>query len=246
MDHNYAIENHAAERYLLQELNEEERDAYEEHFFSCSVCAEEVKTASEFLDTAKRVVQDQVKAQLYGHAAHHSLWGSWLNWRSMLHPLPAMACALAVFVSGFVIYQNWMTIPELRQMASVTPPIPGLTETQARNAKSTIIAEKARGEKKTQSVKKGEPFQLQFDIPPDNSDLYQSYLADVVTAGGIRKLSYSVSKEEARNPVKVLVPSRALEPGEYAVVIQGVSNKGTESGGKGEVARLSFQLNIQD
>src|SRR5215469_13152142 len=99
MDHKYAIENHAAERYLLHELDDEQRDAYEEHFFSCSACAEEVKTASEFLESARHVVQDEVKAQLYGHAARRSIWGSWLNFRSMLHPMPAMACALLVVIS---------------------------------------------------------------------------------------------------------------------------------------------------
>jgi hypothetical protein len=246
MDHNYAIENHTAERYLLQELNEEERDAYEEHFFSCSVCAEEVKTASEFLETAKHVVQDEIKSQLHGHAVHHSLWGSWLNFRSLLHPLPAMACALFVVMSGFGIYQNWVTIPELRQIASAAQPTPGMTIAQVLNAKSTIIAEEARDEQKTQIVKKSEPFQLQFDVRPDNSGSYQSYVAYVETAGGIRKLSYNILKAETKSPVKVAVAAGALESGNYFVVVRGVNSNGTESRVKGEPDRLSFQLNVQD
>ncbi|HEY6349449.1 MAG TPA: zf-HC2 domain-containing protein [Candidatus Angelobacter sp.] len=245
MEHNYAIENHTAERYLLQELNDEERDAYEEHFFSCSACAEEVKTAAEFLDSAKRVVQDELKAQLYGHAARHSIWGSWLNWRSMLHPMPAMACMLLVFVAGFSIYQDSVVIPELRSLASTAPPLPGMTETQAREAK-TVIVSNSRDQQKKQTIAKGASFHVQFDIPPAKSGSYQSYIADIVTPGGIRKLSYAISKQEANAPVRVLVPAGTLESGKYFVVIQGVNSNGPESRVKGELARLPFQLNIQD
>lgn len=244
MDHSYAIENHTAERYLLQELDEKERDAYEEHFFSCSVCAEEIKTASEFLETAKHVVQEEVRAQLYGHAAHHSIWGSWLNWRSMLHPLPAMACALLVFVSGFSIYLNRFVIPELRQSKSVAAPVEVATVKQIENSKAFVVEEsRAEGGIRI-SVPRGESFVLQFDIPPGP---YESYRADIMTPAGIRKLSSkNISREEARNSIKLPVPSGTLEPGEYVLVVQGISSKGTESKVKGEPTRIPFQLNIQD
>lgn len=245
MEHNYAIENHTAERYLLHELNEQERDAYEEHFFSCSACAEEVKIAAEFLESAKQVVQDELKAQLYGHTARHSIWGSWLNWRSMLHPMPAMACMLLVFVSGFSIYQDSVVIPELRQLASASLPVPGMTDKQAREAK-TVMAAESRGQQKEQSIAKGASFHVQFDIPPVNSGSNESYTADIVTPGGIRKLSYGISKEEANAPIQVLVPAGTLESGKYFVVIHGVNSNGPDSRVKGELARLSFQLNIQD
>ena len=42
MDHDLAIKNNAAERYLLGELTEVEIEEYEEHFFSCAACAHEV------------------------------------------------------------------------------------------------------------------------------------------------------------------------------------------------------------
>jgi len=44
MDHNLASETYAAERYLLDEMPPEERDEFEEHFFSCRVCGEDVQT----------------------------------------------------------------------------------------------------------------------------------------------------------------------------------------------------------
>ena len=45
-----------AERYLLGEMTEADREQYEEHFFSCADCAEDVRTTAAFLDDVKRQV----------------------------------------------------------------------------------------------------------------------------------------------------------------------------------------------
>ena len=37
MNHVEAVKTLAIERYLLEEMTPEERDAFEEHFFSCAV-----------------------------------------------------------------------------------------------------------------------------------------------------------------------------------------------------------------
>lgn len=43
MTHQEAIETLATERYLLDEMGAAERDAFEEHFFSCAECADDVR-----------------------------------------------------------------------------------------------------------------------------------------------------------------------------------------------------------
>src|ERR1700730_4400894 len=43
MDHETAIRVQAAERYLLDEFSPEERTEFEDHFFGCSECADEVR-----------------------------------------------------------------------------------------------------------------------------------------------------------------------------------------------------------
>jgi hypothetical protein len=45
MTHEHAVSTMASERYLLEEMSELERHAFEEHFFSCANCAEDVRTA---------------------------------------------------------------------------------------------------------------------------------------------------------------------------------------------------------
>src|SRR6266850_400112 len=46
MDHQKAIDTMAAERYILGELNLDERDAFEEHFFDCPRCSISVRDAA--------------------------------------------------------------------------------------------------------------------------------------------------------------------------------------------------------
>ena len=45
MTHEHALKTMASERYLLEEMSELERHAFEEHFFSCADCAEDIRTA---------------------------------------------------------------------------------------------------------------------------------------------------------------------------------------------------------
>src|ERR687898_536838 len=44
MTHEHAVQTMASERYLLEEMSELERHAFEEHFFSCADCADEMRT----------------------------------------------------------------------------------------------------------------------------------------------------------------------------------------------------------
>jgi hypothetical protein len=56
MTHEQAVAKQAAERYLLDEMPELERFAFEEHYFACAICAEDVKSGA--------VMQEGVKAGL--------------------------------------------------------------------------------------------------------------------------------------------------------------------------------------
>ena len=239
MDHNYAIENHTAERYLMEELPQDERDAYEEHFFSCAVCAEEIKSASDFIESARQIVQDDLKTEIYRKAMEGpSLWEKFR--RSIMQPLPALACALLVVVGGFSVYQNGVTIPQLKLQAAAVQP-QGMTLAQMTESKTFVLAE-SRDKTEALVVPAGQPFRLQVDMPGDSS----SYRADINTMSGNSRLSFKISGKEARNPIPLVVPAGVLQPGSYIVVIQGVTSNGTESGIKGKPVRLPFQLKIQD
>ena len=56
MNHQLAINTRATERYLLGELDDESRSAFEEHYFSCGACADDVRATAQFVDNAKAVM----------------------------------------------------------------------------------------------------------------------------------------------------------------------------------------------
>jgi hypothetical protein len=58
MDHDTAVQLEAPERYFLGELNGGDRDAFEEHFFMCPECAEDVRALQVFAANAKAVFRE--------------------------------------------------------------------------------------------------------------------------------------------------------------------------------------------
>ena len=52
-DHAFPDGERAAERYLLGEMSETEREQYEEHFFNCADCAADVRSTATFLDALR-------------------------------------------------------------------------------------------------------------------------------------------------------------------------------------------------
>jgi hypothetical protein len=53
MTHHEAVDTMAAERYLLDEMSDADRQAFEEHYFSCSDCATDLQTTAAMLEGAK-------------------------------------------------------------------------------------------------------------------------------------------------------------------------------------------------
>ena len=58
-EHQEAIRTLAAERYMLGEMTDAERETFEEHYFNCRFCVEDVKT----IDLMSRAVRQQAKPQ---------------------------------------------------------------------------------------------------------------------------------------------------------------------------------------
>ena len=119
MEHNEAIEMMASERYLLDELTPELRDAYEEHMFGCTECANDLRFGAAFVDQAKVVLPQMVATpemkpirQPAKPAEEKRDWFAWLRPAIMV---PAFACLLAI-----VGYQNLVVYPALE--ASATEP----------------------------------------------------------------------------------------------------------------------------
>lgn len=59
MDHQAAVDRQLTERYLLDELDSTEMAAFEEHFFECPICAEDVRRATVMLANLKAVLRKE-------------------------------------------------------------------------------------------------------------------------------------------------------------------------------------------
>lgn len=100
MTHQEAIDTLAAERYLLDEMRPDERSAFEEHFFNCDACADDMRSAAAMLQGTK--------AGFAGPGTARRAHFAW--YRSVA--LPWAAAATLALVAG---YQAFWLIPSLRR-----------------------------------------------------------------------------------------------------------------------------------
>lgn len=106
MDHTTAIQESAAERYVLDELDDTERSAFEEHFFVCQECAHSIRTLSQFVEAAPEALKHDKGAVGCVSAPPRQRYRQWAA-------LP-LAAALALLIGG-TVYQTLVIIPDLRQ-----------------------------------------------------------------------------------------------------------------------------------
>jgi len=59
MNHLDAVKGKLAEGYLLGDLTDQQREAFEQHYFGCRVCAIEVKLGAMLLANLKRVLREE-------------------------------------------------------------------------------------------------------------------------------------------------------------------------------------------
>ncbi len=230
MNHEEAIRTQAAERYLLGEMNEAERDAWEAHFFSCAVCAEELKAGAGFVNA----VQDFfASAPASTQAPERKPALAWLSWREFLRPVPAFACAMLLLVGGFTVYQNTVTMTRLRKpqvMASV------------------FLTQPRSGESKTIAVPRDSQFELQIEFVPGD---FKAYEGQIISESGSESGSKServvatipIPAQQAGGRISISLYAGTLQPGNYRLVVHGVTG---ENGQKIEVARYPFALEFQN
>jgi hypothetical protein len=111
MDHNRAVEMQAVERYLLGELAPEDRESFEEHYFSCVTCAGEVREAARFRANAREALKRGGFAD-----TEKAGWRRWLAWPSLA---PA---SVALMLMGVVGYQT-AAIHALRAPVGMGEPV---------------------------------------------------------------------------------------------------------------------------
>src|SRR6516225_1519877 len=109
MDHAEAVRLNAAESYLSGELPEALRDQFEEHYFDCFECANDLKSLDIFRTASRMVFKEEVVARVPPQRPEAER-ARWFGWLRPLVAVPAIAALAAI-----VVFQNAVTIPALKQ-----------------------------------------------------------------------------------------------------------------------------------
>jgi hypothetical protein len=222
MDHTESIRLMAAEKYLLGELTPEQRDQFEEHFFDCQECALDVRAGAALVEHSKVVLAEPV-AVSPARTPVAAKPGPFA-WLRPAFVVPVLAVLLVV-----VGYQNLVTYPQLKQLASSPQILPWAS-----------INVSTRGTSTTQiSTRPGEGFHLLVNIPPDSH--YTSYTFDLSSPSGRLEWSRTVpatSSDEARS---IYVPGASQEQGIYTLAVRG----NTTANGNSDLGHYSIEVQIQ-
>ena len=113
MDHDVVVRQKMTERYLLNELEAEVRNEFEEHFFDCPECALDVRVGSAFIDHSRVVLREESTSETARSFAVPRPTPGWWSWLRPAITVPVMALLLAV-----IGYQNLVTDPKLKEAAA--------------------------------------------------------------------------------------------------------------------------------
>jgi hypothetical protein len=234
MDHSEALQQMAAERYLLDELTPDAREAFEEHLFDCPECTLDLRAGAAFVEVAKTQLPGltgAMPAPVPSRSREHKVkreW--WLFWRQPAFAAPAFATLLLV-----IGYQNLVTYPRLRAAASQPRLIPWaqLHEAMRGGAPVSIAADRDHG------------VALPVDLPSQLGEgSYASYSIDLYDPRG--KLAFSsivaAPGESDSGPQRLglVIPGAALHNGVYTLAVSGVGANGERT----VIDRYAFEIHL--
>lgn len=236
MDHQEALRLQAAEKYALGDLPTGVREQYEEHYFDCPECAQDLKALATFLTASREVLEEgrrssEIPARVSGAEQRTDRMG-WFRWLTPAITVPTMAALLVI-----IVYQNAVMIPAMTKQADNRDRVQLITS-------SFRLKGTTRGETTTRVVvAPHESFELNFDFTP--SQLAQSYTGRLLNSADQEVLAFALNQEQSNKEVHLVVPGGKVHTGNYALVF--VADKGSSDQGSKmvEVQRITFAVENQ-
>jgi hypothetical protein len=194
MDHETAVQTHASERYLLGEFSPDERDQFEEHFFTCPECAEDVRMATIFSANARAVFRDQSRKP-----RQTSGLLDFLSFRPAYASSILANCVL-LLIAGLLFWK------------SERPMAPGFYPTFFMPA-----AARSGGNVFEVSAEAG-VFGANFDL----TGTFDRYEYEILNESGVRQaLQKLPAPRSSATELSLIIPTSHLRPGQYTLSVRG-------------------------
>jgi hypothetical protein len=232
MDHNEAVRLQAAEKYLLGELPKEQHAAFEDHYFDCSACAEEMKATAAFMESSRQVVREVAPQAIdeKKFVPASPARGGWFGWLRPAFAVPVFAALLL-----FIGYQNGVTIPQLKGSSS--------SQSAEIISSSFHLAGSVRGGDEAGTklqVRHGESFLLNFDFTPART--FSEYSWQLLDQAGRAVKHGAIGGDKKYQAVSLPVIGGVETAGKYNLVFFGDADGNGQTANEKDVQRLTFTV----
>jgi hypothetical protein len=213
MDHAFAEKTGAADRYLLDEFTLEERVEFEDHYFDCADCSDQVRKGAIFIETARDVLRAERPNEAIANVGRPRNRSGLLEWLKawLFNPMQGLPALAALGLAMVVGYQNLATIPAL-----VRPEL----------MSDMVIAPMTRGKTPVVPIDRRKAlFNLNFDA--DSPHVYTNYTCLFRNEKGITIMTLeSGPREESSFRLSWKLPAAKFPAGQYEMILspRGESN----------------------
>lgn len=212
----------ASERYVLGELDGRQQEEFEDHFFACRECAQDVRLAVSFVDGARAVLRDSPPPRPSPAAKALRVL------RELFWPAPAGLMAATASLLLMVGYQR-LRAPAGQPEADMAQPVSLHFLPVARSGAGTPVP-----------LPDGHRF-LGVTLSASWEQALPRYRIQLLDRDRAERLSAVVPAPAEGEELKLLLPAAGLVPGDYVLVVSG-DHPHDGSAGAGELARYLFTL----
>jgi hypothetical protein len=222
MTHTQAVETLATERYILNEMSGADRDAFEEHFFSCEICADDVRVAAAVIGGAKAGLANrgpeglrEAEGAAADRAQLHRAAPESVPFRVAWYRTAALPWAAAAALLVLTTYQSIWIVSSLRRDVAPIAITPATLRPASRGADAVVrVPANAAG-----------PASLAIEI---NEAAQGGQLTYVLrSADGEQIATGRAAAPQPGTPLLLLIPAKTLAPSSRYVlsVHDAVSNQ---------------------
>ena len=241
MNHAEALQSQCTERYLLGEMTPEEQLEFEDHFFDCQECAEDVKAAVAFTDNTRALIREG-EGELFGPlpakaevtAREQAGGGVLIPFlpRSLQPPPALLAAAVLLLLSG-TVFQNVVVIPELQSR---------LAEARSPQAVSWQFLTVSRSSAPVVEISSDHSW-IGLRLSRSSEQAFPYYRCELRDADGRAVQNAVVPAPPEGEELSIILPASDLASGEYALVLSGLESRSGPTAAP-EISRYALRLDL--